>query len=109
MCGPCTADFFNQSLAASYESAKRIVPFILQFSPTRSVLDAGCGTGHFLRAFREAGINDLTGVDGDYVPRDQLVIEPSLFHPLDLAVGFDLKRRYDLVLSLEVAEHLPES
>src|SRR5262249_19855369 len=76
-------------------------------APARSVLDVGCGTGHFLRAFREAGVSDLTGVDGDYVPRDQLVIDARQFLARDLAAGFDLRRRYDLVVSLEVAEHLP--
>jgi GT2 family glycosyltransferase/SAM-dependent methyltransferase len=105
--GPYTPEFFKTALGTSYASAQRIVPLVLAIVPARSVLDVGCGTGHFLRAFREAGVSDISGIDGDHVPRDQLVIEPDHFVTCDLSQGFDLKRRYDLVVSLEVAEHLP--
>jgi SAM-dependent methyltransferase len=104
---PYTADFFKTDLAHSYASAKRIVPLVLGILPVRSVLDVGCGRGDFLRAFLEAGVADITGLDGAHVPRDQLVIDESVFHAVDLAHGFDFGRRYDLVVSLEVAEHLP--
>ena len=100
-------DFFRLKLAGSYASAQRIVPLVLDLVPARSVLDVGCGTGHFLRAFAEAGIDDFLGIDGDYVPRHQLTIEESRFRAVDLAGGFDLGRRFDLAVSLEVAEHLP--
>jgi SAM-dependent methyltransferase len=106
---PYTPEFFKTALGTSYASAQRIVPLVLAIVPARSVLDVGCGTGHFLRAFRETGVPEITGIDGDHVPRDQLVIEPDDFIPFDLSHGFDLKRRYDLVVSLEVAEHLPPS
>jgi SAM-dependent methyltransferase len=104
---PYTAEFFKTSLDRSYASAQRIVPLVLGLVPARSVLDVGCGTGHFLRAFEDAGVSDIAGVDGDYVPRDQLVIAPDRFRACELAGGFDTGRRYDLVVSLEVAEHLP--
>src|ERR1700691_3190356 len=103
---PYTPDFFKTNLAHSYPSAKQIVSLVLEFLSIRSVLDVGCGTGYFLRAFIEAGVNEFAGVDGDYVPRDQLTIKPEAFHPVDLAGGFDLRRKFDLVVSLEVAEHL---
>ena len=104
---PYTPEFFKTALGTSYASARRIVPLVLAIVPARSVVDVGCGTGHFLRAFREAGVPGITGIDGDHVPRDQLVIEAHNFLAVDLSRGFDLKRRYDLVVSLEVAEHLP--
>jgi SAM-dependent methyltransferase len=102
-----TEKFFQTELAPSYASAQRIVPVILELIPVHSVLDVGCGTGHFLRAFQEAGVRDVMGIDGDYVPRDQLVIDQKLFQAHELKQGFDFQRRYDLVISLEVAEHLP--
>lgn len=104
---PYTAEFFKTALATSYASAQRIVPLVLALVPARAVLDVGCGTGHFLRAFHQAGVSHIAGIDGDYVPRDQLVIDQSRFQPCDLTRGFDLERRYDIVVSLEVAEHLP--
>jgi SAM-dependent methyltransferase len=105
--GPYTAEFFKTALATSYASAQRIVPLVLALVPARSVLDVGCGTGHFLRALREAGVSDIMGVDGDYVPLDQLVIDRRHFLSRNLSDRFDLDRRYDVVVSLEVAEHLP--
>lgn len=102
-----TPEFFKTKLVDSYISAKHIVSFVLEFLSIRSVLDVGCGTGHFLRAFYEAGVTEIEGVDGNYVPRDQLVIKPEIFQTVDLAREFDLRRKYDLVVSLEVAEHLP--
>jgi SAM-dependent methyltransferase len=104
---PYTPEFFKTALGTSYVSAQRIVPLVLALIPAHSVLDVGCGTGHFLRAFREAGVADITGIDGEHVPRDQLVIEGRNFVPRDLSQDFDLYRRFDLVVSLEVAEHLP--
>ena len=47
------------------------------------------------------------GIDGDYVNREHLLIPPDSFMPLNLVTEFDLGMHFDLVQSLEVAEHLP--
>ena len=49
------------------------------------------------------------GVDGPYVDRDLLQFPKARFAAADLAKEIDLKRSFDLVISLEVAEHLPAS
>jgi hypothetical protein len=46
-------------------------------------------------------------VDGQYVNQDELLISPEEFQPADLAAPVDLGQRFDLVQSLETAEHLP--
>jgi SAM-dependent methyltransferase len=107
MTTPYTPEFFKTTLGTSYASAQRIAPLVLAIVPAHSMLDVGCGPGHFLRAFREVGVKEITGIDGDHVPRDLLVIESKHFITCDLSQGFDLECRYDFVLSLEVAEHLP--
>lgn len=71
-----------------------------------SVLDVGCGRGTWLAAWREAGVLDVLGVDGDYVDRDRLTIPEQLFVSADLTEAWRVNRRFDLVQSLEVAEHL---
>jgi SAM-dependent methyltransferase len=75
----------------------------------RSVLDVGCGVGTWLLAFQENGIQDLAGIDGDHVRAANFLVDPSLFHPQDLSKleGVMPPRTADLVVSLEVAEHLP--
>jgi hypothetical protein len=57
--------------------------------------------------FAEHGINDVLGLDGPYVAQSQLQIPGHQFQPADLAVPVTLDRRFDLAVSLEVAEHLP--
>jgi len=64
------------------------------------ILDVGCGPGIYVKALKEAGI-EAEGVDLDplcpYVVMD-------VFSP-EFKATF---KGYDLALSLEVAEHLPE-
>jgi len=59
--------------------------------------------------FAEAGITDYLGVDGSYVPADMLLIPRDRFLAHDLTQPLQLPDRYDLAVSLEVAEHLPAS
>lgn len=87
---------------------RAVVPFILDSVRIKSVLDVGCGTGTWLKAFEEIGISDYLGIDGDYVNKSSLEIPEDKFVAFDLRQPWDLKRRFDLVISLEVAEHLPE-
>jgi hypothetical protein len=48
------------------------------------------------------------GADGDYINVDALVIRKEQFVMADLSRKFRLNRRFDLVQSLEVAEHIAE-
>lgn len=105
---PYNTAFYDGQSGGSYRSAQRIVPMVLETIPARSVLDVGCGVGSFLRVFTENGAADVQGVDGDYVPRDRLLIDPALFRGHDLGTPLDFGRRFDLAMSLEVAEHLPD-
>jgi 2-polyprenyl-3-methyl-5-hydroxy-6-metoxy-1,4-benzoquinol methylase len=77
------------------------------FAFHRSLVDVGCGIGTWLAEFEAAGIADVTGVDGDYVDRARLLIDRARFEPRDLSRPFELDRKFDLAMSLEVAEHLP--
>lgn len=87
---------------------REVVPLVMNIFKPSSVLDVGCGTGTWLKAFEEAGVRDYLGVDSDYVKREALKIPTDLFHPFDLCKAWSLNRKFDLVISLEVAEHLPE-
>src|ERR1700738_5666163 len=102
-----SAAFFENQMNASYISAKTVMPHVISLCQPRSIADFGCGVGSWLRSCRECGITDITGVDGQYVEEQLLMIPQDNFVKADLTRPIDLHRRFDLVLSLEVAEHLP--
>lgn len=82
------------------------LPRILEYHSARSLLDVGCGTGSWLRAAQSSGISDLQGLDGIALPAGRLEVDPGLIRIQDLRKHWDLKRTFDLVLCVEVAEHL---
>jgi SAM-dependent methyltransferase len=103
------AGFFETYQRTAFQAAQVVLPIVFEVRRPRSVLDVGCGVGAWLRACQEMGVSDLVGVDGSYVPRERLEIPVEMFIDRDLEKPLSLGRRFDLVLSLEVAEHLPAS
>ncbi len=108
--------FFAHLREGSESSARALVPIVLEIHPARSMIDVGCGIGGWVKAFADHGVNAV-GIDGDYVDRKRLSI------PRDRFIGHDLNReldvadlgrrygdkqigRFDLAITLEVAEHL---
>jgi SAM-dependent methyltransferase len=91
------------------KSPTAIVPLVQQIISPESVLDVGCGTGTWLKVFQDYGVRDVLGIDGDYVDLKKLKISSDKFLAHDLRRGLVVNRKFDLVISLEVAEHLPES
>ena len=102
-------DFMQYAAKSSGYSANTIASILRGKLKFDSVLDIGCATGRWLRAWREVGIADLHGVDGDYVDRRKLELPGLMFTAVDLSRVFDLGRQFDLVQSLEVGEHIEES
>lgn len=98
--------FFEQVHAQVRDSAREIVPLVVDLLNPARVVDVGCGTGTWLATFAEHGAAIL-GLDGEYVDRSLLDIPEDRFVAVDLAQPFQLDGRYDLALCLEVAEHLP--
>lgn len=83
--------------------------FVLDGLKVTSMLDVGCGTGTWMKAALNQGIIDVRGVDGVAVDPDQLHIPSSRRTLADLTKPWQAERRFDLVVCMEVAEHLPES
>jgi SAM-dependent methyltransferase len=102
-------EFYLSNERGSGLSASRVVPVFLEVIAPRSVVDVGCGIGTWSAAFRERGITDIVGVDGAYVNRRNLRIDPGLFLARDLEEPLAIGRKFDLAVCVEVAEHLPES
>jgi SAM-dependent methyltransferase len=99
-------DFYRFLASFAVQSARQVVPKVAAALPVRSVVDFGCGHGAWLSVWAAMGVS-VTGVDGPYVEERRLLIEAKDFHAADLAAPIGLARQFDLVQSLEVAEHLP--
>jgi len=103
-------DFYDSQMEVSLKSAKIVLPIILDVLPyVNSVADFGCGAGTWLLALKNLGVNEIIGYDGVWAEKKLLIPHENF-----TAVKFDkeainVKKKYDLAMSLEVAEHLPES
>lgn len=107
-----TRDFYELIEEGTRSSAREIIPLLLDLLQPilpKSVVDVGCGTGSWLAAFQKLGIADCLGIDGDYVDRTILQIPLNQFQSADLKQPLQLNRKFDLAISLEVAEHLPST
>ena len=101
--------FFSQQQDGSSGSPCGFLPLVFELVSPRSVVDVGCGVGTWLAAARALGALDVMGIDGDYVDRRLLQVPPECFRPTDSSAPFECERSFDLALSLEVAEHLPDT
>jgi SAM-dependent methyltransferase len=102
-----TSDFYSLYEQGSQSSAKEMVPLVIELVKPASVIDIGCGTGAWLSTFWENGVEDVWGVDGGYVTEKLLRIPAERFIQANLGRPLRIDRKFDLVVSLETAEHLP--
>lgn len=102
------SNYYSHQKDGSYASAEVIVPLVLQFYRPKSVVDVGCGVGNWLSVFLKNGVEKILGLDGDYVDRSQLRIAEQFFKPVNLEQPIPDIGTFDMAMSLEVAEHLPQ-
>ena len=101
-----TPEFFDGQIDLAVSSAKVVVPSVLtRIGSIGSVIDVGCGRGAWAAEFASRGIS-VVGIDGAYVA-DRL--EGFTFVEHDLTDTLPETPSADLVVCLEVAEHLPET
>jgi len=101
--------FFAEQLERSSRSAAAIVPTVLKLIQPKSVVDVGCGVGAWLSVFKDMGVRDVVGIDGGWA-REHWQLLPSEFIEHDLSIAgaaISQPRQFDLVVCLEVGEHLP--
>ena len=102
---PYSTRYYEGLKEDSAASARAVVPRLLKLVPAQSVIDVGCGSGTWAKAYLDAGC-DVLGVDGHVVRPEQLLFPEERFERHNLNQPLRLSRRFDLVNCLEVAEHL---
>ena len=104
-----TTPRYTHTSIHNYSAAEQVVPFLLDNFDLKSVVDVGCGTGTWLKVFQQNGVQDIFGIDGTYVDTTTLHIDSHYFQHYDLETPYVGVKKFDMAISLEVAEHLIES
>ena len=82
------------------------MPIVRKYIRPQKVIDVGCGVGTWLSVWQKNLGAEIYGVDGDYVDRNQFLIDKKFFHPYNIEKRINLNKKFDLAMTLEVAEHL---
>lgn len=104
---------YNEALLRTAESVLAIcgpgLPEPPEFAVLRppSVIDIGCNSGRWCRAFKRLGCKPVIGIDSPHMINSLLPDAVDDFVAKDLRTRFAPVARGDLVLCLEVAEHIP--
>ena len=103
-------NYIHDEQAHNLTDPSIIVPVIVNVLNPKSVVDVGCGIGTFLNVFKQNGVNDILGLDGPWVDKNLLANHISLedFKEVDLEKGFEIDKKFDLALCLEVLEHIQD-
>jgi hypothetical protein len=90
--------FFDEGLSTSLKD-------FFENESSSSCVDFGCGAyGYYVKYFKDHNLN-FEGFDGNpHAPK----LSNGLVKVMDLSQDFNLKKKYDWVISLEVAEHIPK-
>lgn len=101
--------WYANQVTRSLESARIFVNAAWSYVQPRSVLDVGCGRGAWLKAWRDNGAEVIVGYDGAWNNQANMIDPAISFKATDLNAPFADGRRFDLAMSVEVAEHLEEN
>lgn len=104
-------DFYKDLVEESnFYSAEQVLSVVVKtFNVTlNSAVDVGCGSGTWLNVLKkQEKFKNIKGIDGQWVDRDFLVIPDEDFIEADLSTTLPkFSEKFDLAISLEVAEHL---
>lgn len=105
MAGSYSNGFYDLIRQGTIRSAEVVVPVVFDIVKPERVIDVGCGEGHWAQQFKDRGC-EVLGIDGSYVTSSPL---GSDFQAGDIDVIGSLSSlpKFDLLVCLEVAEHLP--
>lgn len=103
-------DFYKDRHRRTIYSANKVLGIVTDILPEiHSAVDFGCGVGTWLSVLKNHGVNKLQGLDGPWVKSELLEIPQHDFRQINFQEIIELDQRYDLAITLEVAEHLTDT
>ena len=97
--------FFLDNVADSLPMARWFAPKIKKELGITSVLDVGCASGHWLSCYEKEGV-EVNGIEGAKNAIPFMLIDPAKILIHDLRNPLEDDYSVDLVMSIEVAEHI---
>ena len=104
---PYDEAFYAEQVEGSLRSARVYLGHLFALWRPESAIDVGCGRGTWLAGCGERGVKRLVGLDGDWVSPEMMLDSSIDFRRTNLREEVPANERFDLAISLEVAEHLP--
>jgi SAM-dependent methyltransferase len=98
--------YVHSSQMVRFTDAEVLVPFVMTLFSPKSVVDVGCGPGSFLYTFRKHGVQHVLGIEGEWVNKNNMLINEDELLIADLETSITVNRRFDVALCVEVAEHV---
>lgn len=98
--------YVDRDREEALKDAKQFARVILDIFNPASILELGCGTGTLLYPYREHGVQ-VRGVDLSETAKEESALPDSAFEIHDLTQPYTPNQEYDLVLCVEVLEHIP--
>lgn len=97
-------EYFQKRQQPPYSTiAEEVVDELVDHFNPQSVTDVGCAIGVYLKEFQEQGVA-INGIEGSPLAVENAIVEN--IQQADLRNGVDVSGSSDLVICLEVAEHL---
>lgn len=97
--------FYDRNFGYASALSERLTPFLCGILKVNSIIDFGCGEAKLLSDLSAGFLtDDILGLN--YDKPKSLCIPPEKFMQCDFTKELNLGRKFDLAISLEVAEHL---
>ncbi len=101
--------FYKNQIEGSLASATVVFNNLFNIYRPNSVLDIGCGRGTWLYAAEKLGVTKLHGIDGPWLKQADMLSNNIEFKPTNMEVEISVAEKYDLAISVEVAEHISKT
>lgn len=102
------ADFFSTNTDEGLRMATWFIPLLERVFRFDSLIDVGCGRGHYLLEADKRGHRNVVGIEGSRWAAANALVSAVIHHDLRRSMTYYPKdaERFDLCISIEVAEHI---